>query len=203
MGQCPSSRRKAAPNPIPWERPPWAQPAQRGDSLRLRSQSKPSGHHMLPCVDVPTVVGRHAPQSGRASGFHVWRRCAGAVQESDSFTSQPDDLDQQEAPDQQGRESDKNDSPHSESITTEVGTRSRLSGGTSVSPPNTIDCPSPGLGEVSVSGGSKPPSLSIFRRSGPFCPPRSGAALRSSASPERHLLPPSLRGTNGRQIAIW
>ena len=35
---------------------------------------------------------------------------------SESFTSQPDDLDQQEAPNQQGRQSDKakNDSSHSE-----------------------------------------------------------------------------------------
>jgi hypothetical protein len=36
------------------------------------------------------------------------------VEESASSTSQPDDLDQQKAPNQQGRESDKpkNDSPH-------------------------------------------------------------------------------------------
>lgn len=45
---------------------------------------------------------------------------------SHSFTSQPDDLDQQEAPNQKGRESDKpkNDAPHGEGITTAASTRS-------------------------------------------------------------------------------
>ena len=86
------------------------------------------------------------------------------MEKSNSFTSQPHDLDQQETPNQQGRESDKpnDDLAHGEGHNND-GWHSFPSVGRDgrETPVGRRRPCLPGLGEVSVSGRSKPPSLSI------------------------------------------